>query len=179
MSSLPPPQSSASKTPAKYTPKPWREFFDTKTLSFPTAVSETLTRLKTNLPYFRNNYGVLSLMIFPLLTFVHHLSIVTFVLMSVFLVAYYRYFTASPIEVFGWTVDDQSVCRILFFADLCCVVFFPSGSITVLAFILVYSVMVCLHGALKAVPDAGENPYDRLLDHHTTGATYNTMESSL
>lgn len=182
---LPPPQPPSNDAPVACTTKslrPWREFFDTNTLSLPNTFSKTITRLKKNSSYFKVNYVFIALMIIPILTLLHNLTITTLLVSAALLAAYYYYFSARctdiPIQVFGFTVHDVTVGRALFIATMLCMILpYPYRFNQV--FVLEYMVVVWLHAGLRdARTDNGDvdDPSCGLLGNGAGGANYNTMQ---
>ncbi|KAJ8440586.1 hypothetical protein Cgig2_028715 [Carnegiea gigantea] len=90
------------------TRRPWRQIFDHHALSLPRDLADAISRLKTNLTYFRMNFAMVILLILFLSLLWHPLSLIVFLVMMVAWLFLY-FLRDEPLVLVGQTVDDGAV----------------------------------------------------------------------
>lgn len=90
----------------------WRQIFDYHALSCPRGLSDVVSRLKTNLYYFRMNFAIVILIILFLSLLWHPLSLIVFVVMMVAWLFLY-FLRDEPLVVFRRSIDDRIVLAVL------------------------------------------------------------------
>lgn len=92
--------------------RPWRQFFDYHSISLPRHLSDALSRLKTNLSYFRMNFAMIILLILFLSLLWHPISLIVFLLMM--LAWLFLYFLRDePLVLLGRSIDDRIILAVL------------------------------------------------------------------
>ncbi|KMT05541.1 hypothetical protein BVRB_7g176640 [Beta vulgaris subsp. vulgaris] len=92
--------------------RPWRQIFDHHSLSFPHNLSDAISRLKTNLSYFRMNFAMFILLILFLSLLWHPISLIVF--LALMLAWLFLYFLRDePLHLFSRSIDDRIVLTIL------------------------------------------------------------------
>ncbi|KAH1138877.1 hypothetical protein AAZX31_10G170200 [Glycine max] len=145
------------------TRRPWRVFLDPSSLSLPSSISETTTRLAHNLTYFLFNYALLLLLVFLLTLLRHPFPLLLFLLLSA--AWYFLYFSRDDLPI---AIIPLSLVTL--------VALFATGAwLYLLLAVLIAAVVVFLHAALRStdelVGDDQESPYGPMLgDTPATGA---------
>ncbi|CAO2824753.1 unnamed protein product [Amaranthus hypochondriacus] len=94
------------------TPRPWRQIFHYHSLSCPYNLPDAISRLKTNLCYFRMNFAMFILFVLFLSLLWHPFSLIVFLVMMVAWLFLY-FLRDEPLVLFSRSVDDRIVLIVL------------------------------------------------------------------
>ncbi|KAI4325338.1 hypothetical protein MLD38_030748 [Melastoma candidum] len=134
--------------------RPWRQMLDYHALGVPSSFHEALSRLRTNLAYFRTNYAIVVLLILFLSLLWKPISlIVLVVMMAAWLFLYFL--RDEPLAVFGRTIDDRLVLGVLSVLTLV-FLFLTNATVNILVALLIGAVVVVLHGVFRRTEDLGD-----------------------
>ncbi|XP_021754512.1 PRA1 family protein F3-like [Chenopodium quinoa] len=113
-SSSPPPSSTPLSANLDFisSRRPWRQFFDRHSLSFPHHFSDAFSRLKTNFSYFRMNFAMIVLLILFVSLLWHPISLIVFLIMMVAWLFLY-FLRDEPLVLFGRSIDDRIILAVL------------------------------------------------------------------
>ncbi|KAK8670249.1 hypothetical protein V6N13_105007 [Hibiscus sabdariffa] len=92
--------------------RPWKLMFNIRSFNLPGNLSEAISRVRTNVAYFRTNYAIIVLLILFLSLLWHPISLIVFVaMMAAWLVLYFL--RDELLVVFSRTIDDRVVLIVL------------------------------------------------------------------
>ncbi|CAO2840170.1 unnamed protein product [Amaranthus hypochondriacus] len=92
--------------------RPWRQIFDYHSISCPHNLSDAISRLKSNLLYFRMNFAMFILIVLFLSLLWHPISLIVFIAMMVAWLFLY-FLRDEPLVLFGRSIDDRIVLTVL------------------------------------------------------------------
>lgn len=131
--------------------RPWREMFNIRSIGFPSSFRDAVSRIKTNLSYFRMNYAMVVLVILFLSLLWHPISlIVFFALMAAWL--FFYFLRDEPLVIFGRTVNDRVVLIVLAVLTVA-LLLLTKATANILISLLVAIVIVLIHSALRKTDD--------------------------
>ncbi|XP_010062605.2 PRA1 family protein F2 [Eucalyptus grandis] len=131
--------------------RPWKLMFDFRALRFPANFPDALSRVRTNLSFFRTNYAMVFLLILFLSLLWHPISLIVFiVMMAAWLFLYFL--RDEPLVVFGRTIDDRVILAVM---SVLTIVFLllTHATVNILVAILIGAVVVVLHAAMRKTDD--------------------------
>ncbi|KAL2930022.1 PRA1 family protein F2 [Bienertia sinuspersici] len=131
--------------------RPWNLFFSLSSLSFPSSFNDTLSRINSNLSYFRMNYAIIALLILFCSLLWHPISLIVFIIaMAAWLFLYFL--RDSPLIMFGRNIDDRIV---LGFLTVMTVVFLLFTDVTVNIVVALGVALLCIvvHGTVRRPDD--------------------------
>lgn len=133
------------------TRRPWKEMFKFGSINLPHGLSGAISRIKTNIGYFRMNYAIIMLLILFFSLLWHPISFFVFiVLMSVWLFLYFL--RDDPLVIFHRVIDDRVVLIVLSVVTIV-VLLFTGATVNILVAILVGVVVVVVHGVVRKTED--------------------------
>ncbi|GMH22058.1 hypothetical protein Nepgr_023901 [Nepenthes gracilis] len=131
--------------------RPWRQIFDYHALSWPRNFSESFSRLRTNLSYFRMNFAMFVLLILFLSLLWHPISLIVFiVMMAVWLFLYFL--RDEPLVVFGRTIDDRVVLVVLAVLTIVFLLL-THATVNILVSLAVCAVIVVVYSMIRGTDD--------------------------
>ncbi|KAJ8573009.1 hypothetical protein K7X08_009520 [Anisodus acutangulus] len=148
----PPPLPSTSLSTTRSetaTRRPWRVFFDYTLISLPYNYSESMSRVRRNLTYFRVNYAMVILLILFLSLVYHPISMIVFLAISI---AWLYYFREEPIIILGTQFDDRLVLVGLGLVTVVALAITHVGLNVLVALIIGFFVLG-LHGLFRGTED--------------------------
>ncbi|KNA13752.1 hypothetical protein SOVF_113660 [Spinacia oleracea] len=92
--------------------RPWSQFFDYHSISFPHNLSDAVSRLKTNFSYFRMNFTMIVLLILFVSLLWHPISLIVFLVMMVAWLFLF-FLREEPLILFGRSIDDRIILAVL------------------------------------------------------------------
>ncbi len=134
--------------------------FNFRSLGLPSKFAEAISRIRTNVGYFRMNYSIIVLLILFLSLLWHPISLIVFiVMMAAWLFLYFL--RDEPLEIFGRVIDDRVVMIVL---AVLTVVFLllTHATVNILVALLIGAVVVVVHAAVRKTDDL-------FLDEESTG----------
>ena len=142
------------------TRQPWKLMFNFRSLGLPSKFAEAISRIRTNVGYFRMNYSIIVLLILFLSLLWHPISLIVFiVMMAAWLFLYFL--RDESLEIFGRVIDDRVVMIVL---AVLTVVFLllTHATVNILVALLIGAVVVVVHAAVRKTDDL-------FLDEESTG----------
>nr|GMC73166.1 PRA1 family protein F2-like [Ipomoea batatas] len=131
--------------------RPWREMFNFHSIGLPPTFHDAVSRIKTNLAYFRMNYAIVVLGILFLSLLWHPISLIVFVvLMAAWLFLYFL--RDEPLIVVGRLINDRVVLIVLSIATIV-LLLFTNATGNILISLLIGAVVVLVHGAFRKTDD--------------------------
>lgn len=131
--------------------RPWKLMFNLRALRLPANFPDALSRVRTNLSFFRTNYAMVFLLILFLSLLWHPISLIVFiVMMAAWLFLYFL--RDEPLVVFGRTIDDRVILAVM---SVITIVFLllTHATVNILVAILIGAVVVVLHAAMRKTDD--------------------------
>ncbi|XVF26938.1 hypothetical protein REPUB_Repub14bG0063400 [Reevesia pubescens] len=131
--------------------RPWKLMFNIHSINFPRNFSEAISRVRTNVAYFRMNYAIILLFILFLSLLWHPISLIVFVvMMAAWLFLYFL--RDEPLVVFNRTIDDRVVMIVL--GVLTIVLLLLTGAtLNIVVSLLIGLLVVLVHAALRRTDD--------------------------
>ncbi|GKV35729.1 hypothetical protein SLEP1_g43956 [Rubroshorea leprosula] len=142
------------------TRRPWKLLFNLRSINLPGNFPDAVTRIRTNLAYFRMNYSIIVLIILFLSLLWHPISLIVFlVMMAAWLFLYFL--RDEPLVVFSRTIDDRVVLIVL---SILTIVFLllTHATLNILVSLLIGAAVVLVHAAFRRTDDL-------LLDEEAAG----------
>ncbi|KAM7519605.1 hypothetical protein LguiB_018567 [Lonicera macranthoides] len=131
------------------TRRPWKQTVES--LSLPPHPAIAISRIKTNLYYFRSNYAITILTILFLALLYHPISLIVFVLtMSAWLFLYFL--RSDPIVFMNRVIDDGTVLVVLSGATIGFLLL-TDVTVNIVVGVVVGVMVVLLHGAVRRTDD--------------------------
>ncbi|KAK6268178.1 hypothetical protein QUC31_012338 [Theobroma cacao] len=133
------------------TRRPWKLMFNIRSINFPGNLSEAISRVRTNVAYFRMNYAIIVLFVLFLSLLWHPISLIVFiVMMAAWLFLYFL--RDEPIVVFSRTIDDRVVLIVL---GVLTIVFLllTHATLNILVSVLIGVVIILVHATLRRTDD--------------------------
>ncbi|KFK38692.1 hypothetical protein AALP_AA3G147800 [Arabis alpina] len=90
------------------TRRPWRSMFDLESMTLPHGFFDSLSRIKTNMAYFRANYAIVFLFILFISLLYHPTSLLVLAILIVFWIFLY-FLRDESLKVYGYQIDDRTV----------------------------------------------------------------------
>ena len=148
--------------------RPWKLMFNIRSINFPGNFSEAISRVRTNVAYFRMNYAIIVLLILFLSLLWEPITLIVFVvMMAAWLFLYFL--RDEPLVVFNRTIDDRVVLIVL---GILTIVFLllTDATLNILVSLLIGAVVVLVHASLRRTDD--------LYDEESTGLMSGPSSSS-
>ncbi|XP_030457448.1 PRA1 family protein F2-like [Syzygium oleosum] len=131
--------------------RPWKLMLNVRALRLPTGFPDALSRVRTNLSFFRTNYAMVFLLILFLSLLWHPISLIVFVvMMAAWLFLYFL--RDEPLAVFGRTIDDRVVLAVMSVLTLVFLLL-THATVNILVAVLIGAVVVVLHAAMRRTDD--------------------------
>ncbi|XP_022723560.1 PRA1 family protein F2-like [Durio zibethinus] len=131
--------------------RPWKLMFNIRSVNFPGNLSEAISRVRTNLAYFRMNYTIIVLFILFLSLLWHPISLIVFVvMMAAWLFLYFL--RDEPLVFFNRTINDRVVLIVL---GVLTIVFLllTHATLNILVSLLIGAAVVLVHASLRKTDD--------------------------
>ncbi|XP_039059858.1 PRA1 family protein F2-like [Hibiscus syriacus] len=141
--------------------RPWKLMFNIRSFNFPVNLSDAISRVRSNVAYFRMNYAIIVLFVLFLSLLWQPISLIVFVaMMAAWLVLYFL--LDEPLVIFRRTIDDRVVLIVL---GVLTIVFLLLTDATpnILWSLLVGAVVVLVHASFRRSDD--------LYDEESAGLT--------
>ncbi|KAF8406904.1 hypothetical protein HHK36_006025 [Tetracentron sinense] len=133
------------------TRRPWKEMINFHAIGFPSGFRDAVSRIRTNLGYFRMNYTIIVLFILFLSLLWHPISMIVFVIMMA--VWLFLYFLRDvPLEIFHRTIDDRVVLIVLSIVTIVAL-FLTRATLNIIVALLVGLAVVLIHAVLRKTED--------------------------
>ncbi|KAL0696455.1 hypothetical protein Bca4012_063635 [Brassica carinata] len=130
------------------TRRPWKTMFDLQSMNLPRhGFFDAISRIKTNLVYFRANYAVVVLFILFLSLLYHPTSLLVLAVLVVFWIFLY-FLRDEPLVVFGHQIDDRTVMICLSVLTIG-MLLFTHATANILGAVLTAVVLVVIHAAVR------------------------------
>ncbi|KAF8082140.1 hypothetical protein N665_0846s0022 [Sinapis alba] len=129
------------------TRRPWRSMFDVESMSLPKGFFDAISRIKTNLVYFRANYAIAVLSMLFVSLLYHPTSLLVLAILVVFWIFLY-FLRDDPLVVFGHQVDDRTVMICLSVLTIG-MLLFTHATGNILGSLLTAVVLVLIHAAIR------------------------------
>lgn len=125
--------------------------FSLASINLSHGVSDAISRIKTNVAYFRMNYVIIMLFILFLSLLWHPISLIVFVvMMAAWLFLYFL--RDEPLVIFNRTIGDRAVAVGLFVVTIV-LLLLTGATWNILSSVLIGVVVVVVHAALRNVDD--------------------------
>ncbi|XP_022715134.1 PRA1 family protein F2-like [Durio zibethinus] len=131
--------------------RPWKLMFNIGSINIPGSLSEAISRVTTNVAYFRMNYAMIILVILFLSLLWHPISLIVFiVMMAAWLFLYFL--RDEPLVVFNRTIDDRVVLVVL---GVLTIVFLllTDATLNILVSLLIGVAVVLVHASFRKTDD--------------------------
>ncbi|XP_071733500.1 PRA1 family protein F3-like [Rutidosis leptorrhynchoides] len=133
------------------TTRPWKEMLNLHSLNLPRGFSDTISRTKTNLAYFRANYAIIVLGVLFLSLLWYPISlIVLFVLMAAWL--YFYFLRDEPLVIFHYTINDRVILAVLAVVTIG-LLLLTGATLNILVSVLIGVAVVLVHAILRKTDD--------------------------
>ncbi|KAI3525002.1 hypothetical protein L1887_03673 [Cichorium endivia] len=133
------------------TRRPWKEMFKLASFNFPQGVSEAVSRIKTNVGYFRMNYAIIVLLVLFLSLLWNPISLIVFtVLMAAWLFLYFL--RDEPLTICHSVIDDRLVLAFLSIGTII-LLLLTGATLNIVLSILGGLVLVLIHAVLRKTDD--------------------------
>ncbi|KAJ4882017.1 PRA1 family protein F2 [Raphanus sativus] len=129
------------------TRRPWKLMFDRESMTFPHGFFDAISRIKTNLAYFRANYAVAVLVVLFLSLIYHPTSLLVLAVLVVFWIFLY-FLRDEPLVVFNHQIDDRTVMICLSVLTVVTLLF-THATANILGAVLTAAVLVLIHAAVR------------------------------
>ncbi|ESQ29961.1 hypothetical protein EUTSA_v10011807mg [Eutrema salsugineum] len=129
------------------TRRPWKSMFDLKSMNLPHGFFDAISRIKTNLGYFRANYAIGVLVVLFLSLLYHPTSLLVLAILVVFWIFLY-FLRDEPLMVFGHQIDDRTVMIGLSILTVG-LLLFTHATANILGSLLTAAVLVLVHAAVR------------------------------
>ncbi|KAG5391321.1 hypothetical protein IGI04_021284 [Brassica rapa subsp. trilocularis] len=129
------------------TRRPWKTMFDLQSMNLPHGFFDAISRIKTNLVYFRANYAVVVLLVLFLSLVYHPTSLLVLAVLVVFWIFLY-FLRDEPLVVFGHQIDDRTVMICLSVLTIV-MLLFTHATANVLGAVATAVVLVLVHAAVR------------------------------
>ncbi|GLU14352.1 hypothetical protein SLE2022_309280 [Rubroshorea leprosula] len=144
------------------TRRPWKLMFNLHSINLPGNFPDVVTRIKTNLAYFRMNYAIIVLIILFLSLLWHPISLIVFVvMMAAWLFLYFL--RDEPLVVFNRTIDDRLVLIVLSILTIV-FLFLTHATWNIVGSLLIGAAVVLVHAVFRRTDDL-------FLDEEAAGLT--------
>uniref|UniRef100_A0A7N0UZ87 PRA1 family protein n=1 Tax=Kalanchoe fedtschenkoi TaxID=63787 RepID=A0A7N0UZ87_KALFE len=133
------------------TRRPWKVLLNHRALRLPPNASDALSRIRTNLAYFRMNYAIIVLAILFLSLLWHPISLIVLVaMMALWLFLYFL--RDEPLVVLRRTIDDGVVLVVLSVLTIV-LLLLTKATWNIVGAVLIGAAIVLLHAALRKTDD--------------------------
>ncbi|GKA41575.1 PRA1 family protein F3-like protein [Tanacetum coccineum] len=136
--------------------RPWKQMFSS--LNAPHGASDALSRIKSNLAYFRMNYAIIILVILFLSLLFHPVSLIVFVVMMCAWLFLY-FLRDEPLTILGRTIDDRTVLVLLSVVTVG-LLLFTGATWNIVSSVLIGFAVVLVHAVLRSTDDLLEDVED-------------------
>ncbi|KAG2326298.1 hypothetical protein Bca4012_035276 [Brassica carinata] len=141
--------------------RPWLELLDRSSFARPDSLSDSISRIRKNLAYFKVNYAAIVSLVLAFSLLSHPFSLLVLLsLLAAWMFLYLFRSSDQPLVLFGRTFSDRETLLGLVVTTVVVVFMTSVGSLLTSA-LTVGVAVVCLHGAFR-VPD------DLFLDEQET-----------
>uniref|UniRef100_A0A7N0TW35 PRA1 family protein n=1 Tax=Kalanchoe fedtschenkoi TaxID=63787 RepID=A0A7N0TW35_KALFE len=131
--------------------RPWKVLFNHRALGLPPNLSTALSRIRTNLAYFRMNYAIIVLLILFLSLLWHPISLIVLAaMMALWLFLYFL--RDEPQVLFRRTIDDRVVLVVLSILTIV-LLLLTKATWNIVGAVLIGAAVVLLHAALRKTDD--------------------------
>ncbi|GLT58334.1 hypothetical protein SLA2020_312340 [Shorea laevis] len=152
------------------TRRPWKLMFSLHSINLPGNFPDAVTRIKTNLAYFRMNYAIIVLIILFLSLLWHPISLIVFVvMMAAWLFLYFL--RDEPLVVFNRTIDDRVVLIVLSILTIV-FLFLTHATWNIVGSLLIGAAVVLVHAVFRRTDDL-------FLDEEAAGLTSGVSSAPL
>lgn len=131
--------------------RPWKQIFDYHAISLPHNFGDAISRLKTNLSYFRMNFAMVILLILFLSLLWHPISLIVFiVMMAAWLFLFFL--RDEPVVIFGRSIDDRIILAVL---SILTVVFLllTKATLNIVLSVVIGLVIVAIYSIFRRTDD--------------------------
>ncbi|KAK8618765.1 hypothetical protein V6N13_132746 [Hibiscus sabdariffa] len=148
--------------------RPWKLMFNFHSINFPRTLSETVSRFKTNVCYFRMNYAIIVLIILFLSLLWHPISLIVLVIMMALWLFLY-FLRDEPLVVFNRTIDDRVVLIVLGVSTFVFLLLTDATG-NILVSVLIGAVIVLVHASLRKIDDLYDEENTSLISGPSTSS---------
>ncbi|XP_010508872.1 PREDICTED: PRA1 family protein B2-like [Camelina sativa] len=132
--------------------RPWLELVDRSSFARPDSLTDSFTRIRKNLAYFKVNYSLIVSLVLAFSLLSHPFSLlVLLTLLGSWMFLYLFRSSDQPLVIFGRTFTDRETLLALVLTTIVVVFMTSVGSLLTSALTIGIAI-VCLHGAFR-VPD--------------------------
>ncbi|EOA28822.1 hypothetical protein CARUB_v10025061mg [Capsella rubella] len=132
--------------------RPWLELVDRSSFARPDSLSDSFTRIRKNLAYFKVNYSAIVSLVLAFSLLSHPFSLLVLLsLLGSWMFLYLFRSSDQPLVLFGRTFSDRETLLALVLTTIVVVFMTSVGSLLTSALTIGVAI-VCLHGAFR-VPD--------------------------
>ncbi|KFK29796.1 hypothetical protein AALP_AA7G180700 [Arabis alpina] len=132
--------------------RPWLELIDRTSFAKPDSLTDSISRIRKNLAYFKVNYSAIVSLVLAFSLLSHPFSLlVLFSLLCAWMFLYLFRSTDQPLVLFGRSFSDREVLLGLVLSSVLVVFMTSVGSLLTSGLMIGFGI-VCLHGAFR-VPD--------------------------
>ncbi|EOA33062.1 hypothetical protein CARUB_v10016395mg [Capsella rubella] len=129
------------------TRRPWRDMFDFHSMGLPHGVSDALSRVKTNLAYFRMNYAIVVLIVIFFSLIWHPTSLIVFTVL-VFVWIFLYFLRDEPLKVFRYQIDDRTVLIVLAVITIV-LLLLTNATFNIIGALVTGAVLVLIHAMVR------------------------------
>ncbi|XP_068653234.1 PRA1 family protein F2-like [Aristolochia californica] len=133
------------------TRRPWKDMVRLHAFGIPSSVGEAVSRVRTNLAYFRMNYAIFVLFVIFLSLFWHPISLIVFVIMMAAWLFLY-FLRDEPLVIMNRTINDRVVLVVLAIVTLVALLL-TRATTEILVSLLVAVMIVLAHAAVWKTDD--------------------------